>query len=96
MRERPAAPRESASPPFGKLVFGSFPMFPSPGFPGRKARHLGRGFELVAPAREHRYSRIAVRKRNGIGACLANGPAHFFIFPPNYTPFAPEAESARG
>ena len=63
MGERAAAPRESASPPFGKLVFGSFPMFPSPGFPGRKARHLGRGFETMAPARPHRYSRIAVRKR---------------------------------
>jgi hypothetical protein len=35
--ERPAAPRESATPPFDKLVFGSFLMFPGPGFRAAKA-----------------------------------------------------------
>ena len=34
--EPTAAPRESASPPFDKLVFGSFLMFPGPGFRAAK------------------------------------------------------------
>lgn len=36
MGERPAAPRESARPPFAKLVFGSFLMVPGPGFRAAK------------------------------------------------------------
>ncbi len=96
MGERAAAPRKSASPPFDKLVFGSFLMFPGPGFRAAKPaiwaaasngwRELARIDILALP----------FANANGIGACLANGPARLFhISSPNYTPFALEAESPR-
>jgi hypothetical protein len=91
---RPAAPRESASPPFDKLVFGSFLMFPSPGFRAAKP-----AIWAAASNRWRLFARIDIlalpfASANGIGACLANGPAHLFhISSPNYTPVAPEPES---
>ena len=97
MVERPAAPRESASPPFDKLVFGSFLMFPGPGFRAAKPaiwaavsnrRRLLTHIDILA---------LPFASANGIGACLADGPAHIFhISFPNYTPFAPEPERLRG
>jgi hypothetical protein len=82
--ERPAVPRESASPPFDKLVFGSFLMFPGPGFRAAKSAiwaaasdrwRLLAGIDFIA---------LPFASANGIGACLANGPtgALYFIFPP--------------
>ena len=97
MGERAAVPRELASPPFDKLVFGSFLMFPGPGFRAAKP-----AIWAAASKRWRLLARIDIRalpfaSANGIGACLANGPAHLFhISSPNYTPFAPEAESPRG
>jgi len=92
--ERPAAPREPARPPFDKLVFGSFLMFPSPGFRAAKP-----AIWAAASNRRRLLARIDIlglpfASANGVGACLANGPAHIFhISSPNYTPFAPEPES---
>lgn len=83
MGERPAAPRE---------VFGSFLMFPGPGFWAAKPA-------IWAVAWNARIDILAIpfAGANGIGACLANKPAHMFhISSPNYTPFAPEPESPRG
>jgi hypothetical protein len=95
--ERAAAPRESASPPFDKLVFGSFLMFPGPGFRAAKSAICA-----AASNRRRLLARIDIRalpfaSAHGIGVCLANGPAHLLhISFPSYTPFAPEAESPRG
>ena len=79
--ERPAAPRESASPPFDKLVFSSFLMF--------RFRAAKAAIWAVATNRRRLPARIeilalAFASANGIGACLANGPtgALYFIFPP--------------
>lgn len=91
MGERPAAPRESASPPFDKLVFGSFLLFPGPGFRAAEPAIWADPWRLLA-----RIDILALpfASANRIGVCLANGPPDIFhISSPNYTPFAPESES---
>ena len=97
MGERPAVPRESASPPFDKLVFGSFLMFPGPGFRAAKPAIWAAASKRWRPLARIDILALPFASANGIGACLANGLAHLFhISSPNYTPFAPEAESPRG
>jgi len=74
--------------------FRLIPHIPKSRFPGREARHLA-----AASNRWRLFARIDIlalpfASANGIGACLANGPAHLFhISSPNYTPVAPEPES---
>jgi hypothetical protein len=57
MGERPAAPRDSACPPYDELVSSSFRMFPGPGFraakpaiwnPSSNRRHLFARIDILA------------------------------------------------
>ena len=75
MGERPAAPRDSACPPYDELVSSSFRMFPGPGFwaakpaiwnPSSNRRHLFARIDILA---------LPSASANGPGACLANRPA---------------------
>gem|GEM_PF-5615123 len=91
MGERPAAPRESASPPFDKLVFGSFLMFPGPGFRAAKS--------AIWAAASDRWRLLAgidfialpfCRSQAPMGSALAwpmDRPAHFisYFLPKLYT-----------
>jgi hypothetical protein len=61
MRERPAAPRES-SPPFDRLVFGSFFMFPGPGFRAAKLANWAAVSNRRRLLARIKILRIAVRK----------------------------------
>jgi len=92
--ERHAAPRESASPPFDKLVFGSFLMFPGPGFRAAKP-----AIWAVASNRRRllAYSRIAVRKRQWDRRLLGQWTgAHISYFLPKlYTVRAGTRKSPR-